>query len=70
MKNNNRFIDFIPLIITYIVVKVMHKLVGFNYDPFREGILNVKFLIDIMSWIIVYAVIYILMKKLLPQKNV
>lgn len=40
---------FIPLFITYVVVKLVHNLIGFNYDLLSEGILNLKFLIDVAS---------------------
>jgi hypothetical protein len=66
---NNRLIGFLPLFITYIIVKIAHNLAGFDYDLFSEGIMNAKFLIDIMSWVIVYALIYFLLRKILPQRN-
>jgi hypothetical protein len=69
MKNNIRLIGFLTILITYIVVKIVDTLAGFHYDPFREGIINIKFLIDIISWGVVYAVIYTLLKRLLPPKN-
>ncbi|SFH26629.1 hypothetical protein SAMN05421739_1091 [Pontibacter chinhatensis] len=60
---------FISLIITYVVVKVVHSLIGFDYDIFSEGILNLKFLIDVASWAIVSAAVYFLLRKLLPQRG-
>jgi hypothetical protein len=68
-KNNNRVIGFITIIITYVVVKIIHRYAGFQYDISREGIINVKLLIDIFSWIVVYALVYTLLKKILPQKD-
>ncbi len=69
MKNNNGMLGFVRLFTTYIVVKVIHKFAGFHYDPFREGLINFKFLIDIISWGIVSASIYFLMKRLLAEKS-
>jgi hypothetical protein len=70
MKNSNSFISLVLILLTYVIVKIGHKLAGFHYDIFSEGIMNVKFLIDIMSWGIVYAILYFLLKKLLPLKNI
>ncbi|OKL41096.1 hypothetical protein A3841_14825 [Pontibacter flavimaris] len=60
---------FLSLFITYLLVKVMHHLIGFEYDLFSEGLLNMKFIIDIASWGIVYAAVYFLLRKLLPRKG-
>ncbi|PTX22738.1 hypothetical protein C8N40_101566 [Pontibacter mucosus] len=60
---------FISLLITYVLVKVVHNLAGFEYAIFSEGILNLKFLVDMASWAIVYAAVYFLLRKLLPQRG-
>lgn len=66
---NSWSIDFIPLFITYVVVKLVHWLSGFDYDIFSEGIFNIKFLIDIASWGGIYAIVYLLLKALIPNRN-
>lgn len=69
MKNSSKYIGLISMLITYIVVKIGHLLAGFQYNIFSEGIFNFKFLIDIISWIIVYGIIYFLLKKLIPKRE-
>lgn len=70
MKKNSKTIGFVSLFITYLVVKVVHSFAGFHFDPFSEGIFNIKFLIDIKSWGIISTMVYFLMKRLLPQKSI
>ena len=60
---------FISLIITYVVVKVIHNLAGFDYDIFTEGVLNMRLLLDVTSWVIVHAAVNFLLRKLLPEKG-
>lgn len=69
MNMHSKRTTFISLILTYVIVKVVHSMVGFEYDIFSEGILNLKFLIDVASWAIVSAAVYFLLRKLLPQKG-
>ncbi|WP_299822398.1 hypothetical protein [uncultured Pontibacter sp.] len=69
MNTNSRVFAFIPLLITYILVKIVHKLAGFEYDIFTEGVFTLKFVLDIASWVFIYGVVYFLFKKLSPQKN-
>ena len=60
---------FIPLLITYGIVNAVHYLVGFDYDILSEGILNLKFLIDVASWAIVYLAVYFLFRKWQSSKG-
>ncbi|QNF31227.1 hypothetical protein HUW51_00275 (plasmid) [Adhaeribacter swui] len=69
MKFNYSRFGFTHLVVTYIIVKVVHYLVGFHYNPFQEGLLTYKLLIDISSWGMVAALTYFLFKQLLPEKN-
>jgi hypothetical protein len=66
---NSWSVDLIPLFITYVVVKSVHWLAGFNYDIFNEGILNIKFLVDVFSWGGIYAIVYILLKTFIPKNK-
>jgi hypothetical protein len=68
MKKNSMSVYFISIIISYIIVKIAYKLSGFKYD-FSEGIINVRYLIHIIIWGIIYAIVYFLLKKLLPNKT-
>ncbi|WP_266203282.1 hypothetical protein [Pontibacter kalidii] len=69
MRMDSKRAAFIPLLITYVVVKLVHTFVGFEYDLLSEGLFNMKFVIDIASWAVVYAAVYFLLRKLLPQKG-
>jgi len=59
--------DFISLSITYLAVKLVYWLAGFDYDIFSEGIFNTKLLIDILSWVGIYALVFILLKTFIPK---
>jgi hypothetical protein len=69
MNKNSMAMTFISILITYIVKKIGFKLVGFHYDIFSEGILNIKFLIDVISWVVIYAIVNFLFKKLSPNRT-
>ncbi|QMU28133.1 hypothetical protein [Adhaeribacter radiodurans] len=66
MKNNSQF-GFAHLVVTYIIVKVVHHLAGFHYNPFQDGLLTYKLLVDILSWGMA-GLIYFLSKRLWPQR--
>lgn len=66
---NSWSIDFITLFITYGAVKLVHWLVGFDYDIFSEGIFSIKFLIDIASWGGIYAVVYFVLNAFFPNSH-
>ncbi|MFB9865503.1 hypothetical protein [Rufibacter immobilis] len=69
MKNNNKSSQLLSLFITYVVVKIVHYLVGFAYDPFTEGLLTSKLLIDFASWAVVYLLVYFIVKKASFRKS-
>jgi hypothetical protein len=62
-------LPLIAILLTYLIKKLGYKFVGFHYDIFREGQLNIKFLIDVISWVIIYAIVDSLFKKLLPNRT-
>ena len=64
MRKNNRLFGFVHILITYIIVKIIHKLAGFHYNLFNEDIISINFFIDIMSWVIIYGITYFIIKKL------
>ncbi|GGK77262.1 hypothetical protein ACD591_20460 [Rufibacter glacialis] len=59
---NKKVIDLVLILLTYVVVKVVKKVIGFNYNPFKEGIMTVNFLVDVAIWGTVYAILYFLFK--------
>ena len=61
-KESKRKFSITTLIVTYVIVKTIRLLTGFNYD-FSEGLLNLKFFIDIALWIIVYYAVDFLIRK-------
>ncbi|QMU28134.1 hypothetical protein [Adhaeribacter radiodurans] len=65
----NKGLGFIHPIATYAGVKVVHLIMGFHYDPFQEGLLTYKLLIDILSWGIIAVLTYFLSKWFFPEKN-
>lgn len=66
---NSWLINLLPLFITYVAVKAVHWLVGFDYHLFREGLFHSKLLIDLASWGIIYAIVYYLLKTFMPKKK-
>ena len=58
----NGFISFGTLFITYVLVKIVYKLTGFHYD-FGDGIFNIKLVIDIALWVLIYFPVQFLLKK-------
>jgi hypothetical protein len=55
------YVITISIIITYIIVKIVYKLTGFYYS-FDEGLLNIKLLIDLSLWAVVFVVVSFLVK--------
>ena len=68
-KKNNGFIPFISILITYIIVKIVYKLTGFHYG-FDEGIVNIKLLMDLALWGLIYFTISFLVKSMFHQKTI
>ncbi|ALI99977.1 hypothetical protein [Rufibacter tibetensis] len=68
MRTESTRISLMTLLITYIVVKVVHLLTGFNYNPFEEGLLTIKFVLDVVSWVMVYGLVYFIVKKVREPK--
>lgn len=68
MKEN---LPTIPLLIaTYIIVNLTHYLVGFEYKLHEEGVFTYKFIVDVLSWAIVYSVLQFLYEKLIFRRNI
>ncbi|MGV3539318.1 MAG: hypothetical protein ACO1OQ_05875 [Rufibacter sp.] len=57
MQSSKGKYSLVALLVTFLVVKIFHTLVGFDYDIFREGILNLRFVADILSWAVGYVVV-------------
>ncbi|KAA3436894.1 hypothetical protein [Rufibacter hautae] len=55
METRNTLLKVVAPILTFVAVKVVHNAVGFEYDLFVEGIFNLGFVIDIMSFAVGYA---------------
>ena len=66
-KKTERNIIIVSIVITYIIVKVIYRLTGFHYD-FTDGIINIRFLIDIALWGTVYLTVVFLLRKLFSSK--
>jgi hypothetical protein len=67
-KKTNGYIAFGSILITYIIVKTVYRLTGFHYE-FSDGLANIKLLIDIVLWGIIYFPVNYLMKKLFANKT-
>lgn len=68
MKDN---LPTIPLLIaTYIIVNLTHYLVGFEYKLHEEGVFTYKFIVDVLSWAIVYSVLQFVYSKLIFRRNI
>ena len=69
MKTNNGIITFTTVAITYIIIKILYKLTGFNYN-ISDGIFKLDLVIDIALWGIVSFIVYTLIKILLARVNI
>jgi len=58
----------IDLIITILVTRLLYSLIGFNYS-ISEGILNIKLLIDLGMWLIVYFPVSYIRKRIILYKK-
>ncbi|AFS79471.1 hypothetical protein Curi_c24760 [Gottschalkia acidurici 9a] len=63
MNERKKYMGISKFIIAFIIVRIIRSLTGFNYN-FSEGIFNIKILIDLGLWIIVYLIIDFIFNKL------
>ncbi|HAH58459.1 MAG TPA: hypothetical protein DCL86_09945 [Bacteroidales bacterium] len=61
------YVITISIIITYIIVKIVYKLTGFYYN-FDEGLLNIKLLIDLSLWAVVFIAVNFLVKMVFHKR--
>ncbi len=64
MKRDSVSANLVLFLITYLLVKIIQRLTGFDYD-FSEGLFNIKLLIDLLIWIAVYRIVSILFNNFL-----
>lgn len=57
--------QIITIGITFVIVKVINHFSGFHYD-IAEGFFNIKLLIDLALWVLVYFSVFTLLNKLWP----
>lgn len=68
MKDN---LPTIPLLIaTYIIVNATHYFIGFEYKLHEEGPFTYKFIVDVLSWAVVYMLLQFMYKKLIFRRNI
>jgi uncharacterized membrane protein len=67
-KKATGFIAFGSILITWILVKTVYGITGFHYE-FSDGIVNIKLLIDIVLWGIIYFPVNYLLKKLFAKQT-
>ncbi len=66
--NKKSYGSILIIITTYIIVRIVYKLTGFSYN-FSEGILNIKLLVDLILWIIIYVPVKNIFDKVLLQSK-
>jgi hypothetical protein len=66
--NRKSQLTILTVISTYIIVRVVYRLTGFSYS-LSEGILNMKLLIDLGLWIIVFFLVDNIFRKILVKSN-
>lgn len=64
MQNEEKNLDLIRFVITYILVRIMFKLFNFNYDIVSNKFNALKFIIDLGSWISVWVIVSFILKKI------
>jgi hypothetical protein len=69
MTKRNQFTSWLPILITYVLVKEMQNLAGFEYDLFKEGVLTFRFVLDIASWVVVYVLVSFLLQKVFSTQE-
>lgn len=62
------YTTILTVILTFIIVHIIYKLTGFHYS-YAEGILNLKMLIDLGIWLIIYLPVNIILDKILLSKG-
>lgn len=66
--NKKSQVTILTFIATYIIVRIVYRLTGFSYS-LSEGILNMKLLIDLGLWIIVFFLVDNIFRKILVKSN-
>lgn len=66
--NKKSQVTILTVIATYIIVRIIYRLTGFSYS-LSEGILNMKLLIDLGLWIIVFSLVGNIFRKVLVKSN-
>lgn len=66
--NKKSQVTILTFIATYIIVRIVYRLTGFSYS-LSEGILNMKLLIDLGLWIIVFSLVGNIFRKVLVKSN-
>ena len=66
--NKKSQVTILTVIATYIIVRIVYRLTGFSYS-LSEGILNMKLLIDLALWIIVFFLVDNISRKMLVKSN-
>lgn len=61
--SKKKSINIVTFILTFVIVNIVCQLTGFHYS-FSDGILNIKLLIDLGLWLIIYIPINIIVDKI------
>lgn len=65
--NKKNYVTILTVVLTFIIVNFIYKLTGFHYS-FSEGLLNLKLLIDLGVWLLIYIPLNIILDKILLSK--
>ncbi|EKQ52424.1 MULTISPECIES: hypothetical protein [unclassified Clostridium] len=66
--SKKNYVNILTVILTFIIAHIIYNLTGFQYN-FSEGILNLKLLIDLGLWLLIYAAVNIILDKILLSKG-
>lgn len=66
--SRKNYVNILTVILTFIIAHIIYNLTGFHYN-FSEGILNLKLLIDLGLWLLIYVPVNIILDKILLSKG-
>ncbi|GEP66706.1 hypothetical protein CBE01nite_44740 [Clostridium beijerinckii] len=66
--SKKNYVNILTVILTFIIVHIIYNLTGFHYN-FSEVILNLKLLIDLGLWLLIYVPVNMILDKILLSKG-
>lgn len=62
-------IAIITFLITSVITTVIYKIFNFNYNYTQDGIKDLRFIIDLGLWIVIFLPVFILLENKFGKKK-